>query len=156
MTPRFLVALGLVAFAATAPPVAAQPQPPVADSGIKRTTSITRVNFFRFPDATAAAAANRDMLEHLVPIWEAEKKAGLLVAYSTMTNATRTSETDWQLGIVLTYRNWAALDSVGAKAGPITLAHYGTAEARTAANDRRGKLRIAVSSVLVTGTSYSR
>jgi hypothetical protein len=155
MTPRFLAALGLVAFAATTAPAAAQ-QTPVADSGIKRTSSITRVSFYRFPDATAQTAANRDMLEHLVPVWEAEKSAGILVAYSTMTNVTRTSETDWQLGIALTYRNYAALDSLGARTGPITLKHYGTAEARTAAGERRAKLRIPVSSVLVAGTNYGR
>lgn len=155
MTRRFLAALALAAFAAVAAPAAAQ-QPPVADSGIKRTTSISRVTFYRFPDAAAATAANRDLLEHLVPTWEAEKQAGILVSYSTMTNVTRTSENDWQLGIILTYRNYAALDSLGAKAAPITLKHYGTAEARTAAGERRAKLRIQVSSVLVAGTSYSR
>ena len=155
MTSRLATALMLLALAAMAAPAAAQ-TPPVADSGIKRTMSISRVIFYRFADGASQAAANRDMLEHLVPVWEAEKKAGILKAYSTMTNVTRAAENDWQLGITLSYKNYAALDSLGPKTDAITLAHYGTAEARTAAGAARAKLRIPVSSILVAETGYSR
>lgn len=101
-------------------------------------------------------AALADLRTHLVPVWEAQKQAGLIVGYSTMANPNPSRPDDWQLGIAITYRNYAALDSIGAKSGPITLKHYGSAEARTAAGDARAKLRVLISSNLVNVSSYSR
>jgi hypothetical protein len=92
---------------------------------------------------------NRDMRQHLLPVWEEEKAAGILVNYSVFTNTTASSPDDWGVGYTLTYPNWAALDSLGARTGPITLRHYGSAEARTAAGMRRDQLRTVVQSMLL-------
>lgn len=148
--------LALVASVFAVSAVSAQPATPtIADSGIKATTAIMRVSLYRYADGMQQAVLD-DMRTHLIPIWEAQRAAGVLVNYSTMTNATASSKDDWQLGIVLTYKNWGAIDSLGARNPPITLKHYGSAAARTAANDARAKMRILVSTNLITASSYSR
>ena len=127
----------------------------VADSGIAATGAVMRVSLYRYADGMQQAV-QADMRMHLIPTWEAQRAAGILVNYATMTNASPSSRDDWQFGIALTYKNWAALDSIGAKIGPITLKHYGSAEARTAALQARNAMRVLISSTLVNATSYAR
>ena len=155
MARRFLLRLALLASVVVVPAVSAQTPVALADSGFTATNAIMRVSLYRNADGMQQAVLD-DMRRHLIPIWEAYKAAGLVVSYSTMTNATASSKDDWQFGIVLTYRNYAALDSLGAKTAPITLKHYGTAAARTAANEARNKMRILVSTNLINGTTYTR
>lgn len=157
MAPRSILGLALVAGAlAAVQPLAAQaPAPAVSDSGFTGTTVVMRVSLYRYADGMQAAA-NADMFMHLIPIWEAQKAAGLILSYSIMNNPNPSSKDDWQFGIVFSYPNYAALDGFGAKNQPITLKHYGTAEKRTAANDARGKLRTLVSSNLINTTTFTR
>lgn len=154
MIRRSLVGLALLASVVAVPTVSAQ-APVVSDSGIKATSAIMRVSLYRYADGMQQAALE-DMRTHLIPLWEAQRVAGIIVNYSTMTNTTASSKDDWQFGVVLTYKNWAAIDSLGARIGPITLKHYGSAAARTAANQARAKLRVQVSSNLINASSYSR
>jgi len=51
--------------------------------------------------------------------------------------------------VTLTYPNWAALDSFGARADTVTLAHYGSAANRTAAATARLEHSTTVASFLV-------
>jgi hypothetical protein len=155
MSRRFLVRLALLASVTAVPTVSAQAPSALADSGFTATSAVLRVTLWRYADGMQQAAL-ADMRTHLVPIWEAYKAAGIILDYSTMTNATASSKDDWQLGIVLTYKNFAALDSLAPRQAPITLKHYGSAAARTAANEARAKLRVLVSSNLVNATSYTR
>lgn len=157
MSGRFLVGLALVASAVSVTPAAAQGggAPAVADSGIKATNVIMRVSLYRFADGMQQAAM-ADMRTHLVPIWEAQKQAGIILGYSTMANFNPSSRDDWQFGITLTYKDNAALDGLGAKNGPITLKHYGSEVARTLANEARGKLRVLMSSNQITVATYAR
>jgi hypothetical protein len=73
-----------------------------------------------------------------------------------MANVTASSADDWQFGIVLTYKNFAAMDSLGARTNAITLKHHGSDAVRTATNDARAKLRKLVSTNLVSVATYSR
>jgi hypothetical protein len=157
MIRRSLVGLALVASVLAVPRAAAQAgaAPAVADSGIKATSSVMRVSLYRFAEGMQQATLD-DMRTHLIPIWEAMKQAGTLVGYSTMANFNPSSRDDWQLGIALTYKNYAALDSLGVRNGPITLKHYGSAAARTAANEARAKLRVLMSSNLINVSTYNR
>jgi hypothetical protein len=154
MIVRSFVRLAVLASLFAVPAAQAQ-APAVPDSGIAGTPALMRVSLYRYADGQNAAA-NADMRQHLIPIWEAYKAAGIIVNYSTMTNATQNSKDDWQFGIVFTYKNYAALDSLGARQAAITLKHYGTAAARTAANEARGKLRTLVSSNLINAMTYAR
>ena len=155
MSRRVLVRLALLASVTAVPAVSAQAPAALADSGFTATSAVLRVSLWRYADGMQQAAL-ADMRTHLVPIWEAQKAAGIILDYSTMTNTTASSKEDWQFGIVFTYKNFAALDSLGPRVAPITLKHYGSAAARTAANDARAKMRILVSSDLVNATSYTR
>ena len=156
MVRRSLLRLALVASAVAVPAVSAQaPAPTVSDSGFTASPAVLRVSLYRYADGMQQAVID-DMRMHLVPIWEAYKAAGIILSYSTMTNATASSKDDWQFGIVFTYANYAALDGLGAKTAPITLKHYGTAAARTAANDARNKMRTLVSTNLVNVSTYTR
>jgi hypothetical protein len=155
MVRRSLVGLALLASVVAVSPASAQGAGAVPDSGLKATSIVMRVSLYRFADGMQAAAI-ADLRTHLIPIWEAEKQAGILLGYSTMANTTPSSREDWQLGITLSYKNWAALDSLGARTGPITLKHYGSEAARTAAGDARAKLRVLMSSHLINVSTYSR
>ena len=155
MIRRSIVRLAVLASVVVVPAVRAQAPAAVPDSGITATPALLRVTLYRYADGMQQAAI-ADMRQHLIPIWEAYRAAGIILNYSTMTNATASSKDDWQFGIVFTYKNYAALDSLGARQAAITLKHYGSAEARTAANEARAKLRVMVSSNLVNASSYSK
>lgn len=154
MIRRSLLGFALLAGVTTVHAVSAQ-APAVADSGIKPTSAILRVSLYRYADGMQQAVLE-DMRTHLIPIWEAYRTAGIILDYSTMTNTTASSKDDWQFGVVLTYKNYAALDSLGARQAPITLKHYGSAAARTAANEARAKMRMLVSSNLVNASGYKK
>jgi hypothetical protein len=147
--------LGLALASVIAVPAISAQGAAVADSGIAATGAVMRVSLYRYADGMQQAV-QADMRTHLIPTWEAQRAAGILVNYATMTNASPSSRDDWQFGIALTYKNWAALDSLGARIAPITLKHYGTAEARAAALEARNKMRVLISSSLINATSYAR
>lgn len=157
MVRRSLVGLALVAnvIAVSSASAQAAGAPAVADSGIKATNIIMRVSLYRFAEGMQQAAI-ADVRTHLIPIWEAEKQAGIIIGYSTMANFNPSSRDDWQLGITLSYKNNAALDSLGARIAPITLKHYGSDAARTAAGDARAKLRVLMSSNQIGVATYGR
>ena len=118
------------------------------------TTAVSRVTLFRVLPGQAPAYA-RDVLEHLMPIYEEYKKAGIITDYGFFSKATTEAPDEWNAGVVLTYANFAALDNLGTKTDPITLKHYGSAEKRTAAGNARTAIRTVVSSVLTQRQSFS-
>ena len=93
------------------------------------------------------------------PILDEQVKQGLIVSYGYFTKPTTDGPGDWDMGLVVTYKNYAdAIDfnaERGAKFGAISLKHYGTAEARTKANDSQNGLRTVTSSVLVRGLTLN-
>ena len=91
----------------------------------------------------------RDVRQNLKPIWEEYKKAGIIVDYGVSIKSTLDEPGDWDVAVAFQYRNWAALDGLGAKMDPITLKAYGSAEARTAAAVKRTEFGTTVSSFLM-------
>ncbi len=96
---------------------------------------------------------------HSMPLMEEQKKQGLIVSYGYFTKPTTEGPGDWDLGLVVTYKNYAdAVDfnaDRNAKFDAISLAHYGSAEARTKANDGANLLRTVVKSELVRGVTFN-
>jgi hypothetical protein len=90
-----------------------------------------------------------DMRQHLKPVYDEEKRQGILTDYSVATKSTLDDPQDWGVVLTLTYPNWAALDSVTKRTDPITLAHYGSAATRTAAGSARIENGTVVGSFLV-------
>jgi hypothetical protein len=119
------------------------------------TTAVNRTTLYRLLPGQGAAYA-QDVFEHGMPVLEEQKKAGIITGYQFFSKATTESPDDWNVGVTVTYANYAALDNLGAKLDPITLKHYGTAEKRTAAAAARNQIRTLVRSTLTTTVSYNR
>ena len=91
----------------------------------------------------------RDMREHLRPVYDEYKQQGLILDYKVISSLTTESPNDWDIGLVVAFKNLAAMEALAEKAGPITLKHYGNAEKRTEAASKRNQMRTVVSSRLV-------
>jgi hypothetical protein len=152
MVRRWIV---VVAWAAVFfPSIPAGAQQPAAGVVVTPTT-VTRVMLIdvqpgRRPDF------DQDMIENMIPVYEAQKKAGILTDYQVFNNMTTDSATDWNVGIALTYPNWAVLDTLTSRVNEITLKHYGTVEKRQAAAEKRLEVGVVVSSRLTRNIRYSR
>lgn len=90
-----------------------------------------------------------DVRQNTKPVLEEEKKQGIITTYSFFTKATTENRDDWNVGYVIQYANYAALDGLADRTDPITLKHYGSREARTAAADKRTGYATLVSSFLL-------
>ena len=90
-----------------------------------------------------------DFRQHGKPVWDEEKRQGILVNYTVGTKSTLDNPDDWNVVLTQTYPNWAALDNLTSRVDPITLAHYGTAANRTAAATARTEHSTTVASFLV-------
>lgn len=119
------------------------------------TTAVSRIVLFKLLPGQGPAY-NQDVLDHLMPIYEEEKKAGILTGYQFVSKTTTDTPDDWNVGVVLTYANFAALDNLATRTDPITLKHYGSPEKRTAAGAARSQIRTVVSSFLTQTLSYAR
>lgn len=91
--------------------------------------------------------------EHLLPIFEEQKKQGLIVSYTWYTKPINLGPDDWDIAQLVCFRNYAdAIDANperDAKINQISLQHYGSAEARTKANESLNDLRDVVASILI-------
>ena len=125
--PMAVAALALAVFAA---PALAQQSPNTTP------TTVTRVVLVRIKPGHADPFW-ADVRQHLKPIYDEEKRQGLLSDWSVSTKPTQDNPDDWNVVLTITYPNWAALDTFGPKTDPITLAHYGSAANRTAAGNAR-------------------
>jgi len=85
-----------------------------------------------------------DYLKFLATTWkqtmEAEKKAGLILNYEVLTVEPRGAD-DPDIYLVITYKNWAAFDGLGAKLDALEAQAYGTADKANQAAVERGKMR---------------
>jgi hypothetical protein len=53
--------------------------------------------------------------EHLTPTWQEEEQQGLITDYQVQLNTTKDSPEDWDVAIVLHYKNMAALDGLAGR-----------------------------------------
>ena len=79
----------------------------------------------------------RDLRQNLKPTWEEMKKQGVILDYTVNIKSTTDEPGDWNVALAFQYKNFAALDGLGAKTDPITLKVFGTAEARREAAVKR-------------------
>ena len=78
-----------------------------------------------------------DLKKNVIPIWEAEKKAGLILNYSLFLNQTSSGSNDWDIGYTLTYKNMAALDGLPDKLYDLRMKQYGSKEDERKVTDKR-------------------
>ena len=90
-----------------------------------------------------------DYLKFLAGDWkkemEAEKAAGLIVSYEVLQAEPR-GPNDADIYLVITYKNWAALDGFGDKADAISIKQYGSVAKSNEGMADRGKIRRALGS----------
>lgn len=90
-----------------------------------------------------------DYMKFLDTTWkqeqEAGKKAGLIVKYEVLTVEARGAD-DPDVYLVVTYKNWAALDGLAAKSIAIANQVYGSVSVANKSATDRGKMRRTVGS----------
>ena len=98
--------------------------------------TVTRVVLLRFvPGHSNAFFA--DLKKNIVPLWEAEKKDGLILDYTLFMNQTSSGSSDWDIGYTMTYKNMAALDGLPDKVYELRMKQYGSKEDEQKVIERR-------------------
>jgi len=90
-----------------------------------------------------------DLKTNVVPLWESEKAAGLIVDYQIFLNQTTAGSEDWDIGYSLTYKNMAALDGLPDKVYELRMKHYGDKDSEKKVTDKRVENVHVVSSMLL-------
>src|SRR6516225_5079967 len=90
-----------------------------------------------------------DLKTNIKPIWEAEKSSGLIESYSIFLNQTKSSIDDWDIGFLLTYKSFAALDGLGMKVLDLRMKQYGNKSKEQQVIDKRVDNGRAVASYLI-------
>jgi hypothetical protein len=130
--------------------------PLVAQTGSPNTTptGVTRVTLIRIT-RDHGPEFWQDVRQHLKPIYEEYKRRGVITDYAFKTKVTSDNENDWNVALSVTYPNYAALDDLTKRTDPVTLAHYGSLEKRTAAGQERMKYGTVVHSYLLRDLSVN-
>jgi len=89
-----------------------------------------------------------DLKANIKPIWDAEKKAGLIENYNIFLNSTRANPEDWDIGFALSYKNFAALDGLAQKVLDLRMKQYGDKSKEQQVIDKRVQNGHVVVSVL--------
>jgi hypothetical protein len=121
---------------------AARAQVPYTEGTVQRIVHI-HIN------AGHAPAFYADFKANSIPLFEAEKSAGLIVSYRCFLNQTANSTEDWDFGYAIVYQNMAALDGIADKIYPLRMQHYGDAAAEQKVLDKRSENAHLVSSFLI-------
>ncbi len=90
-----------------------------------------------------------DLKANLVPVWEDQKKAGMIVDYHIFLNTTTSGPDDWNLGYSIIYKNMASLDGLADKAYEVRMKHYGDHAAEQKVLDKRAENAHLVNSMLL-------
>ena len=89
-----------------------------------------------------------DLKTNVKPIWDAEKKAGLIDNYSIFLNVTRANPDDWDIGFTLSYKNFAALDGLSQKVLDLRMKQYGNKSNEQQVIDKRVQNGRLITSIL--------
>src|SRR5271165_5607777 len=89
-----------------------------------------------------------DIKTNLKPIWDAEKSSGIIQDYGIFLNQTKASVDDWDIGFILTYKNFAALDGLGMKVLELRMKQFGDKSKEQKVIDKRVDNARAVASYL--------
>jgi hypothetical protein len=82
-----------------------------------------------------------DLRQNFAKVFATAKAQGVVLDYKVFLNSTTDSPDDWDIATAVLYKGYGGMDGLAGKMEAITLAHYGTADARTAAGAKRDQLR---------------
>jgi hypothetical protein len=89
-----------------------------------------------------------DLKKNITPIWDGEKKAGLIEGYSIFLNVTKSNPDDWDIGFAISYKNFAALDGLSQKILDLRMKQYGDKSKEQQVIDKRVQNGRVVTSIL--------
>jgi hypothetical protein len=89
-----------------------------------------------------------DLKNNIKPIWDAEKKAGLIEDYNIFLNTTKANPDDWDIGFALSYKNFAALDGLAQKVLDLRMKQYGDKNKEQQVIDKRVQNAKVIASML--------
>jgi hypothetical protein len=135
---RLAVAVLCLSFLSVATAVA---QDQYTEGGVTRVTLVQILpgHFNAFMD---------DLKNNIKPIWDAQKKAGLIENYSIFLNSTKANPDDWDIGFAIGYKNFAALDGLAQKVLDLRMSHYGDKGKEQQVVDKRVQNGRTVTSIL--------
>jgi len=90
-----------------------------------------------------------DIKNNIKPLWESEKSAGLIESYGIFLDQTKNGIDDWDIGFILTYENFAALDGLGMKVLELRMKQYGDKSKEQKVIDKRFENAVGVPSMLI-------
>lgn len=108
---------------------------------------VWRVNYLNVKPGKMGESL-KDIRENFSKISATAKAQGLILDFKVYLNATSDGPEDWDIATATLYKNWGQMDGLVVQMDPITLKHYGSADARTKANANRLELWTLVSSNL--------
>src|SRR5580765_6188869 len=108
---------------------------------------VWRVTYFHIKPGQSEAFW-KDIRENMKPVYADFKKEGLITDYKVWTNLTTDHPDDWDVAVGILFPNYAALDTVDAKAATLAAKHYGSRDAMIDAAKKRNEVREVVASKL--------
>lgn len=90
-----------------------------------------------------------DLRQNLRPLYDEYKRQGLIQDYSIGVKATTEAPDDWNAFIVLTFRNWASLDTFATKGDSVAVRFFGSYAKRSDLAAKRSEAATLVSNILV-------
>ena len=96
-----------------------------------------------------ASAFWTDLRQNLRPLYDEYKRQGLIEDYSVGVKSTSEGVDDWDAVLILTFRNWAALDTFATKGDSVSMRYFGSYAKRGDSGAKRSEAGNVVSSILV-------
>jgi hypothetical protein len=90
-----------------------------------------------------------DLRQRVRPLYDEYKRQGLIQDYSLGLKTTADGPQDWDVAIVLTFKNWAALDAFATKGDSVSKSYYGSYDKRSEAGSKRSEYGTVNASFLV-------
>jgi hypothetical protein len=90
-----------------------------------------------------------DLRQNLRPLYDEWKRQGLIQSYSVGVKTTAEGPQDWDTVIILTFKNWAALDTFATKGDSVSMRYFGSYGKRSESGAKRAEASTLVSSFLV-------
>jgi hypothetical protein len=95
-----------------------------------------------------------DLKANVIPLFEAEKSAGLILSYRFFSPEQASSPDDWNFGYAVVYSNMGALDGLPDKVYDLRMKHYGDAQSEQKVLDKRYENAHLVSSFLIRDVTF--
>jgi hypothetical protein len=90
-----------------------------------------------------------DLRQNLRPLFDEYKRQGLIEDYAVNLKTTAEGPQDWDVAVIFTYKNWAALDTFATKGDSVSMRYYGNYGQRSEAGAKRAEFGTVVGSFLV-------